>query len=207
MVKNKNKEIQELEKEIKKLKKLVHHDQMTGLYNRIGFREDVIGYLKELEVAHRRGAKNRRSLRIGNLSMVFFDLNDLKKLNDKLGHVIGDKAIIAFAKALKRGVRNIDIPCRWSGDEFVVALIGVGRKDAEIIVEKIKQAVSKTIFNGFVGRQRQISFSFGVSSVLDKNRKPSFVGDLDELINEADGKMYVYKKRLKSLLNKPRSLI
>jgi len=135
--------ITSLKKEISRLKRFVHHDQLTGLYNRLGFAENINDYLNELKGEHKKGNKNKRSFKIGNLSVVFADLNDLKEFNDKYGHACGDEAIKAFAKLLKKGVRGIDVVCRWSGDEFVVALVGADKKD-----EPMQLKAGDTVFYG-----------------------------------------------------------
>ncbi len=212
-----------LKKEISRLKKLVHHDELTRLYNRLGFAEKINDYLNELKGEHKKGNKNKRSFKIGNLSIVFADLNNLKKFNDEYGHVCGDEAIKAFAKLLKKGVRGIDIVCRWSGDEFVVALVGADKKDAQKIVEKInKMAAEKSwkirgasnrverdnqvrlgapaAFDRGGGGNFKISAGFGIASVIDETRKPKQVFELKSLVYEADKKMYEDKKRQKSLI-------
>src|SRR3990170_8099480 len=128
-----------LKRELGRLKRLVYHDSLTGLYNRKGFAEDALGYLKELKSEQ---ARNRREFKINNFSVIFIDLNDFKKLNDKHGHPCGDKTIVAFAAFLKKSVRSFDIVCRWSGDEFVVGLVGAGPKQAANIAGKIKNLVA-----------------------------------------------------------------
>ncbi len=190
-----------LKKEISRLKKLVHHDQLTGLYNRLGFAEDVERYLKDLKGEHEKRSKNKRSFKIGNLSVVFADLNDLKKFNDKYGHDCGDEAIKTFAKLLKNGIRSIDVISHWSGDEFVVALVGTGKKDAQKAVEKIKKMTVEKTWKIIGRRNLKISASFGIASVIDETRKPKQVFELKSLIHEADKKMYEDKKRRKSLFD------
>ena len=190
--------ITSLKKEISRLKRFVHHDQLTGLYNRLGFAENINDYLNELKGEHKKGNKNKRSFKIGNLSVVFADLNDLKEFNDKYGHACGDEAIKAFAKLLKKGVRGIDVVCRWSGDEFVVALVGADKKDAQKIVEKINKMAVEKSWKIRCGNFK-ISAGFGIASVIDETRKPKQVFELKSLVHEADKNMYEDKKRQKLL--------
>ncbi len=193
--------IKVLQKEIGRLKRLVHRDQLTGLYNRLGFAENINAILNELKGEHKKGNKNRRSFKIGNLSVVFADLNNLKKFNDEYGHACGDEAIKAFAKLLKEGVRSIDIVCRWSGDEFVLVLMGADKKAAQKAVEKIRRMAVEKSWNILSRRNLNVSASFGIASVIDETRKPKQVFDLKLLMHEADKKMYEDKKRQKSLVD------
>lgn len=191
--------IEALQKEIRRLKRLVHRDQLTSLYNRLGFTENINAILNELKGEHKKGNKNRRSFKIGDLSVVFADLNNLKKFNDEYGHDCGDEAIKAFAKFLKKSVRSIDVVCRWSGDEFVLVLMGADKKAAQKAVEKIKKMMLEKSWNISGRRNLNVSASFGIASVIDETRKPKQVFELKALLHEADKKMYEDKKRQKSL--------
>ena len=190
-----------LQKEVSRLKKLVHHDQLSGLYNRPGFAEDVEGYLKELKGEHKKGSKDRRSFKIRNLSIIFADLNDFKKLNDRYGHACGDEVIKAFARILKKGTRSIDVAGRWSGDEFVVALVGADKKDAQNTVDKIRKIISEKIWRLCGKNGLKVSASFGCASVVDETRAPKKIFEMRKLIREADKQMYEDKKRQKSLFD------
>lgn len=198
--------IKALQKEIRRLKRIVHRDQLTNLYNRSGFTENINAVLNELKGEHKKGNKNRRSFKIGDLSVVFADLNNLKKFNDEYGHACGDEAIKAFAKLLKEGIRSTDIACRWSGDEFVLVLMGADKKAAQKAVEKIKKMMLEKSWKTClpagrsVAKQINVSASFGIASVLDEARRPKQVFELKDLIHEADKKMYEDKKHQKSLI-------
>jgi diguanylate cyclase (GGDEF)-like protein len=101
-------------------------DWLTGLYNRRYFEETLADHI---ELASRYDRK---------LSLVLFDINDFKGINDSNGHEAGDEALKAFAVLLKSTARSADIICRYGGDEFAVLLPETGIKDAEHFVNRIQ---------------------------------------------------------------------
>jgi diguanylate cyclase (GGDEF)-like protein len=190
----KDKKIEDLEKRIRHLRKLVHYDGTTGFYNRAGFLDKVKDFINALK-SELSGVGKQRKLKISNLSIVFADLNNLKEINDKFGHQCGDEAIVAFGKLLAENVRGMDIVSRWSGDEFVIALVGADKKGAMLVVEKIKMDLAGRALRACGLSRVSISASFGIASVYDKSRKPGLIFDLKQLVAEADKKMYKEKKR------------
>lgn len=178
------KNIAKLEAELERLRKLVFFDELTGILNRRGFNE-MAG--KQFEVIAFRASNSERRTKIKiPFSVIFVDLDNLKPINDILGHEAGSEAIIKTAKIIKNGLRANDVYCRWGGDEYLVALLGIDAKRALIVAEKLRNSVAKetikrknNVFN--------LSASFGVASYNGEN-------DLAELINHADQAMYQAKK-------------
>ncbi|MEW5805362.1 MAG: GGDEF domain-containing protein [Patescibacteria group bacterium] len=189
-----DRKIKDLEKEISRLKKLAHYDELTGLYNRRGFINAISDFIKALE-SEFSGFGKERKLKIGNLSIVFADLNKFKQINDRFGHQCGDELLIAFGKLLFKNVRGVDAVGRWSGDEFVIALIGADKQDAEAVVKKISNDLIGRAFDVCGVEKNPVSASFGVASVYDETRKPRLVFDLKKLIAEADKEMYKEKSK------------
>lgn len=122
------------------------------------------------------------------------DLNDLKKVNDTLGHEMGDIMIMNFAKLLRKVVPLRYFVGRFGGDEFIVIAEHIsGKEEAEQLVNDIKEMILK--FNGLRG-EFQISYACGVA----------FSGDypeatISDLLNEADIKMYEDKQKIKKNRN------
>lgn len=100
-------------------------DWLTSLRNRRYFEETLTDHI---EAASRYGRK---------LSLVLFDIDDFKKINDTHGHETGDAVLKRFAALLKDSARKADIVCRYGGDEFAVILPETGKADAEKFVERI----------------------------------------------------------------------
>ena len=194
------KDIQQLKEEVKRLKKelaisqlerqkfqrLAEYDFLTGIYNRHGFVRETERFLHELK-AGRYYKQKRRATTVKNVSIIFVDMDDLKKMNDALGHDKGDRYIQAVAKVLVKQVRDIDVVGRWGGDEFVVALINALGDEPVNVANKLRDKIAKIrLANNCKG-----SASFGVISAIDSSGRARY-GLLD-LIEKADKAMYEAK--------------
>lgn len=153
-------------------------DELTGLCNRRGFMNLAQQQLNYVE----RGG--------GEVFIIFADLDNMKWINDTLGHEIGDMALILTAKLLRIAVRDTDIIGRMGGDEFAVLLTSVSSSDSEpIILTRLEQELAE--INKGLPLEQQISISFGIV-----HNQGGF--SLDELLALADVKMYAAKKKRKT---------
>jgi diguanylate cyclase (GGDEF)-like protein len=177
-------EIKKLKKENSKLKKLVYLDDLTRLYNRRALIEIGNRYFDSLKKLKQRKTKRRNDIK--SLNILFLDIDDFKKINDKYGHEKGDRVLKSFSKFLLSNFRKTDIVSRYGGEEFVVLLVNVSYKIAKKISLKLRQKTEKASFNGL-----KITASIGV---LNLRRERSF----KELVKKADGLMYQAKKRGKN---------
>ncbi len=161
--------IDEEKKRADNLLYMSEHDLMTGVYNRVTG-ERMIGELLK------KGAKGVFCL---------FDIDEFKAINDKYGHAIGDKAIIAVAKALK-SVRkfNKDVALRLGGDEFAVYFSDIkSKEEAEFIIQTLFDLISKI---EVLPDNAKINVSLG--AVLYENGL-----DFDEIYRRADACVYKAK--------------
>lgn len=181
-----------LESELEEAALFTDHDVLTGLYNRRGFIEEAEKFLKEIQFGNNH-SKRRHRFNVKNFSIVFVDLDDLKKVNDLYGHKAGDDLIKSSANVFKKYLREMDIVARWGGDEFVIGLVNLNDKEAYEVAEKLKKKMA-TIKIPEV-KNMKFSASFGVVSAKDKNHHPIF--NLHELIEKADAIMYKAKKEKK----------
>ncbi len=150
-------------------------DELTGLYNRRGFKMLVEQKIKE--------AKRSK----GAIVLFLIDINHLKKINDALGHLVGDLALKETADLLKKTFRDSDIICRWGGDEFVVLGVDTSVEHISKIKDRLEENFKK--FNSKDGREYQLTMSIGeVVKYFDVQNT------LEELLFEADRKMYQHKK-------------
>jgi diguanylate cyclase (GGDEF)-like protein/PAS domain S-box-containing protein len=140
------------------------HDQLTGLYNRRFFDEE----LARLDC--------RRNW---PLSVILGDINGLKLINDAFGHVVGDELIKKGATAIRQGCREDDIVCRIGGDEFVILLPKTDASEAETIIARIKQSASEKKVETL-----DVSISFGAAT------KTSAADATLAVIKTADERMY-----------------
>ena len=187
------KELRERKKEIKHLEQMVDYDDLTGLYNRRGFIKEANRFISQIknDMKLREEGFERRA-RIQNLSVIFLDLNKFKKINDTLGHEAGDTLLRQFGRFLLGSVRGTDMVTRWSGDEFVLALVGAQKEEALMRARRLKERLKN---KKFIVRKKSLSISLsaGVASVFDP-RHPVGLFDIEKLVDLADKEMYRDKK-------------
>ncbi len=147
-------------------------DPLTGLYNRTFFFAAV-----DREIA--RSARSGRGF-----CLLMMDLDELKAVNDRHGHFIGDRVLRGVGDVIAEGVRRIDIAARYGGDEFVVLLPETEVTGAYVLAEKIRLGVAELTVPGTEVRS---SMSVGVVSFPDDGRTS------DELMISADQAMYSSK--------------
>lgn len=174
------------EKEFKRAKLLTDYDALTGLYNRRGFMSESEKFIKEVRPKEARAKKRR--FHIENFSIIFIDLDNLKRVNDLYGHKIGDKFIKMVGNILQEYLRDIDIVARWGGDEFVVGLVNLNEEQACKVAKKLKKKISLIKISKI---KIDFSASFGIVAAKDKNHSIFY---LPELIEKADMAMYEAKK-------------
>ncbi len=107
-------------------------DPLTGIPNRAAM-DDALN--REIKLAHRNGAP---------LSLVSFDLDHFKEVNDQYGHSSGDAVLKNFVRTVKQCIRETDMLCRYGGEEFTVILSHTDRNGAIRLSERIREAVEKT---------------------------------------------------------------
>ncbi|QKS69786.1 diguanylate cyclase [Paenalkalicoccus suaedae] len=150
---------------------LSFHDQMTGLYNRRFFEEE----LRRLDV--------KRMLPLG---IIMGDVNGLKMVNDTFGHSAGDELIKEVANRLKRMSRDEDILCRLAGDEFVLLLPNTPPKELKRIMYRMDAICDDIIMHDI-----HLSVAFGYGAKMEDTT------DMSEVLREAENAMYknkLYKK-------------
>jgi len=120
-------------------------------------------------------------------SLVFFDINEFKKINDTYGHAEGDVALVAFANQMKQTFRDSDVIARLGGDEFVVLLTNTTIDLAKELIERFRESIGS--YNAESNRGYNISFSSGIVEVDTFQLKP-----IDFLLSQADSLMYKAKQ-------------
>ena len=171
-----SKEITKTKSMEEKLYSLSITDELTGLYNRRGFFTLAGHQLKSDK------RNNRRTF------LLYADLDNMKEINDTLGHAIGDVALINFASILRSTYRESDAIARIGGDEFVIYPVGTTDDNAGIIAARLQQNIEK--YNAKVDNQIKLSVSVGVVCCL-----PESSNTIDDLLVQADNLMYEIKKQ------------
>ncbi len=170
-----SKDINERKRMEEELRTLSLTDELTGLYNRRGFLTLAEQYLK---IANR--MKNK-------ISILYADMDDLKIINDTLGHEKGDRALIETAEILKETFRESDVAARIGGDEFVIMPAAVSGASIDKVLERLRNNISQV--NAEAGRDYQISLSCGIA--LYDPEQPCTI---EELLRRGDRMMYESKK-------------
>jgi diguanylate cyclase (GGDEF)-like protein len=163
------------------LRTLSMTDDLTRLYNRRGF---LIHGERELKAT--RSRPDGRSL-----YMVFADLDGLKAINDEFGHDQGSAAIIQMADILMDSFRGSDIVARLGGDEYAILMTSASEQTEEIINARLQQKIAA--YNAASTKPYDLALSIGVYKI-----DPSKEHVLDELLREADRRMYEQKRLRKS---------
>ncbi|TDI12328.1 MAG: GGDEF domain-containing protein, partial [Acidobacteria bacterium] len=136
-----------------------------------------------------------RAKRYGsNLSLIFIDLDNLKRVNELHGHTMGSKAIRKVADRVMPLIRTVDKLFRYGGDEFCVVLPETGWQGALEVAERLRLSVESAPFLQDVGGV-ELTASFGVASY------PEHAGSREELLRAADAAMYRIKQSGKNSIS------
>lgn len=160
------------ESQRKHLRDAAAHDVLTGLPNR-----------RVADAAILRGLEAQTPL-----SILLFDVDRFKSVNDTYGHAIGDVVLRRVARALQSRARREDIVARWGGEEFIAVIRGVTPEVAERIGERYRTAVREIVFEPGLGPTR-VTTSVGVASWIGEGLIPT----PNQLIRAADEALYSAK--------------
>jgi diguanylate cyclase (GGDEF)-like protein/PAS domain S-box-containing protein len=154
------------------IKKLATKDILTGFYNRRKFKEII---RIEIERVKRYNQP---------LSIVMFDIDHFKKINDRYGHSDGDYVLKTIAVIIKKNIRKIDYLFRWGGEEFLILSSETQLNNAHELAERIRKAIARYKFKN-IGK---VTASFGVTEFKKRDTQ-------DRFIKRADDAMYKAKKK------------
>jgi diguanylate cyclase (GGDEF)-like protein len=148
------------------------------LSNRLGFDE----------LAARELSRARRTATA--MTLMSFDLDGFKEVNDRAGHAAGDEVLRAVGRAVRAVIRDIDVAARFGGDEFAVLLPDNRAVPPERAVERVSAAIMQAIAGG----QYPVTISTGAVTVLEGSV------DIDEMIHISDKLMYAVKNQGKNAM-------
>jgi two-component system, cell cycle response regulator len=161
----------------RELQRLSETDALTGIYTRGKFDQELNYWL---DVASR-----YESI----LSIILFDIDDLKKINDTLGHLEGDRVLTTIVSLVRGMLRKTDIFARWGGDEFAILLPNTGKRQAYELAKRIKKHIKGHHFES----AGPLSCSFGVEELRKGDTSSS-------LLSRVDMRLYQAKTRGKNLV-------
>ncbi len=163
-------------------------DFLTTTYNRRGYEEKLIEYMKETE-------ENKLPI-----SVLIADIDFFKHYNDTYGHAAGDKVLINTAAIMQRNVTKKDIVCRWGGEEFLIVLFNKTYEEALIVAENIRKDIETSIIK--LENSQTLNFTITIG-VAEYERDNSF----DQCISNADKALYNGKEQGRNKVTGSRNLL
>jgi diguanylate cyclase (GGDEF)-like protein len=154
-------------------RKLAETDALTGLFNQRFFQETL---RREVTRAHRYQRK---------LTLVIFDLDDFKSINDQVGHLAGDRVLAQAADRLREAVRSVDVACRVGGDEFAVIMPESSAEDGDQLFRRVHNSMRGTALGP---DEQRLRLSGGIAELLHGDTPAS-------LFERADAALYRAKDR------------
>ena len=142
-----SKVMETLSKQNEALKSIATTDELTGIFNRHYFDEIIPIVVERAERYHE------------PLSVILFDIDHFKKVNDTWGHDVGDEVLMKVSATVRANLRKLDTFVRWGGEEFIILLPQTNLHGAQAVAEKLRVTLEKTV-HAFVGR---ITSSFSVA--------------------------------------------
>ena len=165
-------QVRTLESELRRLSEEVSTDVLTEVANRRGLMQAFDVETARLE---RQG---------GDLAIGLLDIDNFKKLNDTLGHAVGDTALKTLAGHVQKQLRAVDVVARFGGEEFVVLLPGVPVDEAQVTLTRLQRTLSASLFM-HDGREVFVTFSAGVTRFRPGEPLESALERADEALYEA----------------------
>lgn len=168
---------EEIRRQNEELHRLATRDSMTGCLNRRAF----LGHTDPLYARLRAAGEE--------VCCIMSDIDHFKSFNDRYGHTVGDQVIKSVAKCLGSGLREVDVLCRYGGEEFCILLPGSTAEQAMQVAERLRLSIEKNA--GAAVREIPgicITSSFGVASIQRGAKGPA------ELIDQADNALYESKQ-------------
>ncbi|MDC9728447.1 MAG: GGDEF domain-containing protein, partial [Methyloprofundus sp.] len=168
------KETQDLESSLKKASTQAFTDKLTQLPNRLA-------YEQRFNIEFSRWQRNATPV-----SLLLWDIDFFKKINDTYGHSAGDKTLSIIASLLQKYCRETDFVSRFGGEEFTMLLSNTDKQSAKILAEKIRKIIERTGFT-YGGKKINITISCGIAELVEGDTQ-------DKIFNRADKALYSAKK-------------
>jgi diguanylate cyclase (GGDEF)-like protein len=156
-------------------------DKLTDLYNRRYFNEN---FKEEIE----KGKAESRPI-----SLIMFDIDDFKMINDTAGHIEGDRILKEMGEITKKNIRDDDFACRYGGEEFVVILPNAKLEEAQAVAERLRKSVEEGI-SKIKNYAKPVTISLGIVTCQNSSAHDSM------MLSEADNALYKAKSRGKNRL-------
>jgi len=157
---------------IKNLKMKAEFDEMLNIYNRTKFMEKL---KLETERSHRYKS---------DVSLIMFDVDYFKEINDNYGHLVGDDILKSLINIVKNEIREVDFLARYGGDEFIIINPETKLKESVKLAERLRFKIENSEFE----KIDKVSCSFGVAELREDDDIDSFIKRVDDALYEAKEK-------------------
>ncbi|MDR5659637.1 diguanylate cyclase [Serpentinicella sp. ANB-PHB4] len=161
----------------KELERLSTTDHLSGAYNRAKLDEELKKWVMYAKVYNT------------PLSLIIFDFDNFKRINDTYGHLCGDEVIVETAKLVRNSIRDIDIFARWGGEEFIILLPHMKKERGKIMAERLRQKIADYDFP----KVGHATCSFGVAELCLQE-------DINSWLRRADEQLYKAKNTGKNIV-------
>jgi diguanylate cyclase (GGDEF)-like protein len=168
-----------LRKSMKNLEVMALRDSLTGLLNRRAITDYAAS---EMERAKRENS---------SICFALVDMDNLKEINDKYGHLVGDEALKKIGETINNSCRTYDKVGRWGGDEFLIIFSNNDRDGCSVLSNRIKHEVNRCELMVLNGKKIKLEICIGVVHYSMEHRDKTTV---EELINRADEALYKAKQ-------------
>ena len=167
-------DITRLEKDKDMIRQLADYDALTNIYSRVKFNEIFPLYI------------NRALTYNERLSIILFDIDHFKYINDTYGHNIGDRVLIELTSVVKSVIKDMKIRqstvfSRWGGEEFVILVQFKTAKETYKIANLLRKEIANYLFN----RVKKVTCSFGVTEFKSDDRESDIFRRVDKALYEA----------------------
>lgn len=161
----------QLNQSLQEVEHLAVTDRLTETYNRRKFDEMVVFEHQRVENGH------------SPFSLIMFDIDHFKKVNDQHGHSVGDEVLRQLVRLVKSLIRQSDLLIRWGGEEFLILLPTTEAQEAGSFAERIRRTVEEESF----GVVENLTISLGVAQLLENDTTDSVLKRVDNALYQAKG--------------------
>ena len=163
---------EQLKEQVRKKQEEASRDALTGVANRLAYNERI-----ETEIARYKRYQSP-------LTLMVWDVDKFKSINDTYGHAAGDKVLKVIAKLLSSNIRETDFIARYGGEEFVILMPETEIKSAEPVAEKLRATIESSEFH-FRGKRVVITASCGIAEIKHNETEEQFFQRADEALYKA----------------------
>ena len=175
---------QRLKGAYERMYELAMHDELTGLWNRRAF------------YTHAQSELERSERMVHALSILLLDIDHFKLVNDRYGHLVGDRALIMLAETITKNLRSYDRAGRWGGEEFIILLPETSLNEAVEIAERLRIQVMNARLPVHVEDQDNFDDELGIEISLGvATLNLGSAVSLDQLFDAADEMLYLAKRQ------------